>query len=46
MITDDGRLLEPASTSLADQLRYLTQAGAHLRKLTRRQQILAVQIPT
>jgi hypothetical protein len=44
MITNDGRLLKPASQSLADQLRYLTEAGAYLRKLRHGHQIIAVKI--
>jgi hypothetical protein len=46
MITSDGKLLEPATASLADQLRYLAEAGAHLRTLHRRHHLLAVTIPT
>jgi len=44
LITDDGRMLEPASDTLADKLRYLTEAGAYLRKLRRGDQILAVKV--
>ena len=46
LITDDGRLLEPASASLADRLRYLAGAGAYLRGLSRRHQLLAVRVTT
>jgi hypothetical protein len=45
MITDDGRLLEPATLSLADRLRYLAEAGAHLRTLRRGHHLLAITIP-
>jgi hypothetical protein len=44
LITDDGRMLEPASDTLADKLRYLTEAGAYLCKLRRSHQILAVKV--
>ena len=44
MVTDDGRLLQPASDTLADKLRYLAEAGAYLRKLRRSHQILAVTV--
>jgi hypothetical protein len=44
LVTDDGRLLEPASASLADKLRYLAEAGAYLNKLHRSHQILAVTV--
>lgn len=44
VITDDGRLLEPASPSLADKLRFLAEAGAYLNKLHRSHQILAVTV--
>jgi hypothetical protein len=44
VVTDDGRLLEPASPSLADKLRYLAEAGAYLNKLRRSQQLLAVTV--
>jgi hypothetical protein len=46
LITDDGRLLEPASESLADRLRYLTDASAHIRTLRARHQLLAVKVAT
>jgi hypothetical protein len=46
LITDDGRLLHPASASLADRLRYLAEAGAYLRGLSRRHQLLAVKVTT
>jgi hypothetical protein len=44
VVTDDGRLLEPASGSLADKLRFLAEAAAYLRKLRRSHQILAVTV--
>jgi len=44
VVTDDGRLLEPASGSLADKLRYLAEAGAYLNRLRRSHQILAVTV--
>jgi hypothetical protein len=44
VVTDDGRLLEPTSGSLADKLRYLAEAGAYLNKLRRSHQILAVTV--
>jgi hypothetical protein len=44
LITDDGRLLQPASASPADRLRYLAEAGAYLRGLSRRHQLLAVKV--
>jgi hypothetical protein len=44
VVTDDGRLLEPASSSLADKLRFLAEAGAYLRRLRRGHQILAVTV--
>lgn len=44
LVTDDGRLLEPASGSLADKLRYLAEAGAYLYRLRRSHQILAVTV--
>lgn len=44
LVTDDGRLVEPASHSLADKPRYLTEASAYLRSLSRRHQILALNI--
>ena len=44
LVTDDGRLLEPTSGSLADRLRYLTEAGAYLNRLRRSHQILAVTV--
>jgi hypothetical protein len=44
LITDDGRLLQPASASLADRLRYLAEAGTYLRGLSRRHQLLAVKV--
>jgi hypothetical protein len=31
LITDDGRVLQPSSASLADRLRYLAVAGAYVR---------------
>jgi hypothetical protein len=46
LITDDGRLLEPASAGLADRLRYLAEAGVYLRGLSRRHHLLAVKITT
>jgi hypothetical protein len=46
LITDDGRLLQPASVSLADRLRNLAEAGAYLRGLPRRHQLLAVKVTT
>jgi hypothetical protein len=45
-ITDHRRLLQPASASLADRLRYLAEAGAYLRGLSRRHQLLAVNLTT
>lgn len=44
VITDDGRLLEPASTAIADKLRFLGEAGAYLRTLRRSHQILALTV--
>ncbi|MDG4834809.1 hypothetical protein O7627_36695 [Solwaraspora sp. WMMD1047] len=44
VVTDDGRLLEPASSSLADKLRFLAEAGSYLHKLRRSHQILAVTV--
>ncbi|MDG4793641.1 hypothetical protein [Micromonospora sp. WMMD1082] len=44
VVTDDGRLIEPASPSLADKLRFLAEAGAYLNKLRRSHQILAVTV--
>ncbi len=44
LITDDGRLLQPASDALADRLRYLADASAYLHKLRRSHQILAVTV--
>jgi len=44
VVTDDGRLLEPTSGSLADKLRYLAEAGAYLNRLRRSHQILAVTV--
>jgi len=44
VVTDDGRLLEPATSSLADKLRFLAEAGAYLTKLRRSYQILAVTV--
>jgi hypothetical protein len=44
LVTDDGGLLQPASASLADRLRYLAEAGAYLTRLRRSHQILAVTI--
>ncbi|MBT8227313.1 MAG: hypothetical protein HKP61_05265 [Dactylosporangium sp.] len=44
VVTDDGRLLEPASGSLADKLRFLAEAGAYLNKLRRSHQLLAVTV--
>jgi hypothetical protein len=44
VVTDDGRLLEPASNTLADKLRFLAEAGAHLNKLRRSHQILALTV--
>jgi hypothetical protein len=46
LITDDGRLLQPASASLADRLRYLVEAGVFLRGLSRRHQLPAVKVTT
>jgi hypothetical protein len=45
MVTDDGRLLQPASDTLADTLRYLAEAGRYLAKLRGSHQILAVTVP-
>ncbi|WP_200215416.1 hypothetical protein [Micromonospora coerulea] len=42
MVTDDGGLLEPASDSLADRLRYLAHAAAYLRALPQDRHIVAV----
>jgi hypothetical protein len=44
VVTDDGRLIEPASGSLADKLRFLADASAYLHKLRRSHQILAVTV--
>jgi hypothetical protein len=44
VVTDDGRLIEPASPSLADKLRFLAEAGAYLNKLRRSHQILALTV--
>lgn len=44
LVTHDGRLLEPASPSLADRLRFLAEAGKYLHKLRRSHQILAVAV--
>jgi hypothetical protein len=44
VVTDDGRLIEPASSSLADKLRFLAEAGAYLNGLRRSHQILAVTV--
>jgi hypothetical protein len=44
VVTDDGRLLEPTSGSLAGRLRFLTEAGAYLNRLRRSHQILAVTV--
>jgi hypothetical protein len=44
VVTHDGRLLEPASPSLADKLRFLAEAGKYLHKLSRSHQILAVAV--
>ncbi len=44
VVTDDGRLLQPTSGSLADRLRYLAEAGAYLNRLRRSHQILAVTV--
>ena len=44
VITDDGRLLQPASPSLADRLRFLAEAGAYLNTLHRSHQILALTV--
>lgn len=44
VVTDDGRLLEPASPSLADRLRFLTEASAYLNRLHRNHQILALTV--
>lgn len=46
LITGDGRLLEPASPSLADKLRYLSEAVAHLHQLRRGNHLLAVTVGT
>ena len=45
VITDDGRLLLPASASLADRLRFLAEASGYLNRLCRSQQIVAMTIP-
>jgi hypothetical protein len=45
LITEDGRLLQPASDTLADQLRHLTDATAHLRVRRRNHQLAALTIP-
>jgi hypothetical protein len=45
LITTDGRLLQPSSSTLASRLRYLTEAGAYLRGTDRSTQLLAVKIP-
>lgn len=42
MVTDDGGLLEPTGDSLADRLRYLAQASAHLHALPHHRHIVAV----
>jgi hypothetical protein len=44
VITDDGRLIEPASETLAGRLRFLAEAGGYLRKLRRSHQVLALTI--
>lgn len=44
VVTDDGRLLEPASNTLADKLRFLAEAGSYLNKLRRSHQILALTV--
>ena len=46
VVTDDGLLIEPASPSLADKLRFLAEAGAYLNKLRRSHQILAITVGT
>lgn len=46
VVTDDGRLLEPASNTLADKLRFLAEAGAYLNTLRRSHQILALTVAT
>jgi len=44
VVTDDGRLLEPTSPSLADTLSFLTEAGSYLNRLPGRHQMLAVRV--
>jgi hypothetical protein len=46
LVTTDGRLLQPSSPTLANRLRYLTEAGAYLRSVGRTGQLLAVKVPT
>ena len=46
LVTDDGRMLEPASDTLADKLRYMRGAASYLHKLTRKHQILALKVAT
>ncbi|WP_238015013.1 hypothetical protein KZZ52_33765 [Dactylosporangium sp. AC04546] len=44
VITDDGRLIEPASTSLADRLRFQAEAAAYVHKRGRKEHLIAVTI--
>jgi hypothetical protein len=44
VVTADGDLLQPASASLADRLRYLGKATAYLDGLRRAQQVLALTL--
>jgi hypothetical protein len=45
LITTEGLLLQPASASLADRLRYLRVASHHLHTLPDSAQVLAVTVP-
>lgn len=42
MVTDDAALLEPSGHTIADRLRYLAHASAHLRALPQDRHIVAV----
>jgi hypothetical protein len=43
VVTPEGRLIEPASPSLADQLRYLSEATRVIHSLNRSQHLIAVK---